>query len=408
MNIPDQTKPILLETMDTPILGDYDIIVVGGGIAGVCAAVAAKRAGAERVLLLEKTVQLGGLATQGLISLYEPICDAHGKKLTYGMSSELIQLCRRYGPDDLPACWEGDPDFVENCTQKYWLHFSPAIVALALDEMVAAAKVELLLDTQVVKPVMDGHTVTALVVENKSGRGAYTLRSLIDVTGDGEILHKAGVPCVDGKNFMSYIAYTIDHESVKNAMETGNLLHVRQWTRIGAGPRGNGHPEGMPLVAGTTTQEITQYVLQGRKMLLDSLRNQDRFSRDISVLPSMAQLREVRHIHGKYTLCDADAKKEQPDSVGVLADFWRAGDWYELPYRTLYHPDFPNIWTAGRIAAATEWAWSVTRAIPGCACSGQAAGTAAALAIKLNKTNDTLPYQTLLEALTAQGVRAHV
>ena len=63
------------ETLTTPIWGDYDIIVAGGGIAGVCAAVAAKRTGASRVLLLEKGILLGGLATQGLIALYEPICD---------------------------------------------------------------------------------------------------------------------------------------------------------------------------------------------------------------------------------------------------------------------------------------------------------------------------------------------
>lgn len=404
----NQTNPMIPESMDTPVWGDYDIAVVGGGIAGVCAAVAAKRAGGKRVLLLEKTIQLGGLATQGLISLYEPICDAHGKKLSYGMSSELIHLCRRYGPDDLPAVWEGDPDYVENCTEKYWLHFSPAIVALALDEMVTNANVDILLDTQVVKPVMEGSTVTALVVENKNGRGAYTVRTVIDVTGDAEILHKAGVPCVDGKNYMTYIAYRIDQQSLQKTAETGNVLHARRMTRLGAGPWGNNQPEGVPMVAGTTTEEITEYVLRGRRMLLDSLRDQDRFARDISVLPGMAQLREVRHIDGKYTVSEDDAKKTQPDSVGVLADFWRAGDWYELPYRALYHADFPNLWTAGRVAAAKDWAWSVTRTIPGSACSGQAAGTAAALAIKLGKTADTLPYEALLEALTADGVRAHV
>ena len=68
------------EQLNTAVLGEYDIIVAGGGVAGVCAAVAARRAGIKRVLLLEKGILFGGLATQGLISLYEPICDGKGIK----------------------------------------------------------------------------------------------------------------------------------------------------------------------------------------------------------------------------------------------------------------------------------------------------------------------------------------
>ena len=82
------------EQLNTAVLGEYDIIVAGGGVAGVCAAVAARRAGIKRVLLLEKDILFGGLATQGLISLYEPICDGKGHKIIYGMGAELMKLCK--------------------------------------------------------------------------------------------------------------------------------------------------------------------------------------------------------------------------------------------------------------------------------------------------------------------------
>ena len=86
------------EVIDTPIRGQYDTIVCGGGVAGAAAAAAAAREGA-RVLLIEKSVVLGGLATNGLISYYEPICTGTGKKFMTGIVEELFRLAICYGPD---------------------------------------------------------------------------------------------------------------------------------------------------------------------------------------------------------------------------------------------------------------------------------------------------------------------
>ena len=73
------------ESLETPVLGEYDVIVCGGGISGLTAAVSAARLGAS-VLLLEKGVLLGGLATAGLISWYEPLCDGRGRRIMNGMA----------------------------------------------------------------------------------------------------------------------------------------------------------------------------------------------------------------------------------------------------------------------------------------------------------------------------------
>ena len=93
------------ERLSTPVVDSADVIVVGGGIAGVAAAVAAARQGAD-VMILEKTALFGGLATNGLISWYEPLCDGQGTQLMYGLPEELLRLSVRYGPDTLPAIWK--------------------------------------------------------------------------------------------------------------------------------------------------------------------------------------------------------------------------------------------------------------------------------------------------------------
>ena len=87
-----------IETREVTYKGEYDIIIAGGGIAGVAAALAARRLG-SKVLLIEKSVMLGGLATLGLISWYEPLCDGDGRHIIKGISEELLLLSIQYGPD---------------------------------------------------------------------------------------------------------------------------------------------------------------------------------------------------------------------------------------------------------------------------------------------------------------------
>ena len=104
--------------------GKYDIIVVGGGIAGIAASVSAARRGAN-VLLIEKQVNLGGLATGGLISWYEPLCDGEGNQMVYGIAEELIKLSAQYCFDNLPECWGGKSGN-EPRNQRYSTFYSPS------------------------------------------------------------------------------------------------------------------------------------------------------------------------------------------------------------------------------------------------------------------------------------------
>lgn len=109
---------------------EYDVVVVGGGVAGVAACVAAARNGAK-TLLMEKTCILGGLATLGLISWYEPLCNGEGDQLIAGIPEELIKLAVKYGFENLPTVW-GGKGVAPLDQSRYVTRFSPTIFALAL------------------------------------------------------------------------------------------------------------------------------------------------------------------------------------------------------------------------------------------------------------------------------------
>lgn len=93
------------ESLQTPVTYECDVLVAGGGIAGVAAAIAAARQGAK-VLLLEKQFMLGGLATAGLITIYLPLCDGRGHQVSFGLAEELLRLSIQYGYEaKYPSAW---------------------------------------------------------------------------------------------------------------------------------------------------------------------------------------------------------------------------------------------------------------------------------------------------------------
>lgn len=397
----------ITETLSTPVWGEYDLIVAGGGVGGICAAVSAKRNGVQRVLILEKSVLFGGLATLGLISWYEPLCDGRGHKLMYGMAEELLQLAIRYGPDCLPSEWRSNPDTADT-EKRYATHFSPSILALALDEYIRDHGIDILLDTQAVRPIMDGNTCAGIIVENKTGRGAYLAGVVIDGTGDADILTRAGLPCEEGKNFLTYVAYRADTETARKAAEDGNMLRLRVWQTIGSDLFGKGHPQDAPMLAGVTAEDVTRFVLDGRRKLWEHIRGEDRHTRDITALPGMAQFRKTRRIIGAYTLTESDEGKRFADSIALAGDFTYAGKWYEIPYRLLYHPEYGNLLTVGRSVSASGWAWDVVRVIPVAAVTGQAAGAAAALCLQKDVSAKDVPVEALQQRLLDAGVHLHM
>lgn len=402
--------PEIIETLSVPVKESHDVIVAGGGFAGVAAALAARRAGAS-VLLLEKTALLGGLGTNGLISWYEPLCDGDGTQLICGLGEELLRASIRYGDDSLPLIWQDRSRPVDKSRVsrrktdpeggRYATSFSPTLCQLALDELLLREHVDIRLDILAVRPVTEGSLVTGLMCESKSGREFFPGKMFVDATGDADLFDRAGCECVKGENFFSFIAHMSDPGQKHSAL--GN----RRWLGVGSDLYGNGQPADRPYVSGTTNEEITRFLLDGRRAFLDRIRNDDRKGRDIASLPAQAQLRKTRRIAGAYTLTTEDNHVSHADSVGLTGDFERPGDWYEIPYGCLISPGCGNLFAAGRMISSDGWAWDVTRVIPVCALTGQAAGAAAALCAAESVTAQALPVEKLQSLLRIQGVKLH-
>ena len=185
-------NPSILEpARRIPVSGTADVVIAGGGIAGVAAAVAAAREGAS-VCLLERTCSLGGLATLGNVIIWLPICDGLGHQVMAGIPEELLKLSVRDLQQDnmtanfrgLPACWHDNGSLSERASVRYQVSFNPSSYLLALEEWVMKAGVKLMYDTRLCAAQTENGQITHLVVENKSGRRAIACRTVIDATGD--------------------------------------------------------------------------------------------------------------------------------------------------------------------------------------------------------------------------------
>jgi hypothetical protein len=170
---------------------------------------------------------------------------------------------------------------------------------------------------------------------------------------------------------------------------------------------GDNQPEGVSLFNGTTTEEITDYVLENQKLILEKLQKTDRFSRDIVRSPTMPQFRTTRHIDGEYTFKAEDAYRHFEDSIGTISDFGRKDFLYEIPYRCLYKKSYRNVLAVGRAASATGYGWDLLRVIPPAIITGQAAGIAASMALDSRKAVYEIPIEKLQQELDSQNVMIH-
>lgn len=394
-------------TNNVPLRGEYDIIIAGGGVAGIAAAVAAARAG-KKVLLLEKAVSLGGLATIGLINLFVPMCNGRGVQIIKGMAEEFLRLSIKDGYDTIPDEWKnGEPG--EGAKTRYLTKYSPSIFSLELTELLDKEGVDLLYDTVVSEPVMDGGHCRGLIVENKSGREYYEGKIIVDTTGDADVLYRAGVPTRQGGNYYTMISNATNLDLMKKAVESGDIADA--YTGVMGGRSnlyGGGHPEGMPLFEGVNVNSVTDFIIKNHLDTLAEVRKGDRKRDDIVMLPGMAQFRTTRCLIGDKEFDMNDAYRHCDDSIGAICDFDRKDYLFEVPFGVLVKTGYDNLITAGRTASAKpDYSWDILRVIPPAIITGQAAGIAAALSIDDGVPIYDVDIHALQSELEAQDVMLH-
>jgi len=438
------TDTLTLPAAEVPVIGEYDVVVIGGGPAGLMAATAASRAG-RSTLLIERYGFLGGAGTMGGLSTFCGLhANVHGEHrlVVHGYADEL------YGRLDAMEGLNAPHLSVEDRIQA--VAFDISAYKIAADELVLAGGGEILFHASAVDVVMkDDATIDAVVVESKSGRAAIRGRFFIDGSGDADVAAWAGVPYERAEHLLypslMFRINGVDHEkagpawkTIRRLMEEAEAAGTHRFPRKKPIVRPQINPlewrsnltqlsnEDGSAIDGTDVRQLTRGELQGRQQVKDTFA----FIRDntpgfensyvVDIAPQIG-IRETRRIVGEYQLTEDDVLDcvDFEDTIGVngwMVEAHVAGDvefrfpraedsrgFNQLPYRMLVPQRVDNLLVAGRCASMTQLGQSSGRVTGPCFVMGQAAGTAADLALGAGVAARDVAVPALQRRLEAEG-----
>jgi hypothetical protein len=427
---------------ETPVLGEYDVVVLGGGPAGIAAAVAAARAG-RSTLLIERYGFLGGMGTAaGVTNFCGLHANVHGdiRQVVHGVADDLLSRIDRLGGLNAPHALFG-----KTVAQAY----DTAAYKIAADDLMVSAGVHVLFHALAAGVLMESaQRVKALLIETKSGRRAVIGSAFIDCSGDGDLAAWAGAPYEkgDGQGNMLYPstmfringidpqragkAWEVIPKLMLEAQAAGRYTFPRktpivrpqksgiEW-RVNLTQLANAQGNAMD---GTNAQELSDAEILGRRQIAsvaNFLREVPGFEQSyiVDIAPQVG-IRETRRVQGRYVLTEGDVLEcaSFEDTIGVNGwplELHLKGDvefrwpkipesrgFNQLPYRMTVPLGLTNLWVAGRCASMSHEAQSAARVTGACFAMGQAAGTAAHLALKSDgdaSRVDVAALQTQLE-----------
>ena len=386
------------QSRETEVYGEYDVVVCGGGIAGIAAALAAARSGVKTALV-ENGYMLGGLATAGLIAVYLPLCDGMGNQLSFGIAEELLRLSVLHGGENseqkFATGWLKEGTAEDRKKYRFEVQYNPHVFAILAEQLLVKEGVEILYGTSVVGALTDGEKVHAVAVETRAGRFALKAKSFVDATGDAAVYRLCNRPL--GKfefgNALSWWYYELYEGKIR--------LRLRGARDIDSVNRK--YKDG---IDGLDARELTRVTVKGHSRILDDFltRGEASDTHAITTLSTIPQVRMTRRIFGQYEMELADDKKRFEDSVGLFGNWIKRGPQYELPFSCLHDGKVKNLICAGRCISAKDDAWEITRVIPVCAVSGEAAGVAAAMSDDFT----AIDVGALQSELKKRGVKLHL
>jgi len=430
---------------NVPVYGEYEVVVLGGGPAGIAAAVAAARAG-RRTLLIERYGFLGGMGTAAGVTNF---CGLHANvfggmhRVVQGVASDLLARIDRLGGLNAPHLILG---------KIFAQAYDTAAYKIAADDLLAHHQVDILFHALGAGVIMhDARRVDALMVETKAGRQAVRADIFVDCSGDGDLAAWAGAPFEvgDGAGSMLYPSMMfrlngIDPEKAGDAwrtipalMEKAVAAGTHKFPRKGAivRPQKSGvewrvnftqlaRKDGR-AINGIEPDDLTRGEIDGRRQAIEAfefLRTVPGFEKSYIVdLPPQLGIRETRRVVGGYMLSGEDVLgcASFEDSIGVNGwpmESHVAGDvvfkfppipesrgFNELPYRMLVPERVDNLLVAGRCASMTHEGQSAARVSGACFAMGEAVGMAAALALAGNTIPRDIAVEKLQQQLKEQG-----
>jgi FAD-dependent oxidoreductase family protein len=418
-----------------PVATSADLVVVGGGPAGIAAAVAGARNGLK-VVLLERYPYLGGLASGGMVLVLDDMCNGPEVSVR-GLCAEMIERLERRGlavtpPEEdrrsdaeLWRKWSRWGVFDFHSHQKpqpicYATAFDPDGYKLVANEMVSEAGIELRLHSWFSRAIVEDGRIHGVICESKEGRQAVLGEIVVDATGDLDVAASAGAPCTAG----TYIVTTVfrlgnvDTDAAERFEYEDAAAFAaldREAKRIIGGswdkwwlktplpgivwcncPHMTGYD-------GLKVADLTRADLAGRQRiekLVAFLRaKMPGFERCVvvDVAPQLG-IRQTRLLEGEYVVTKEDVTERRHFSDSIA----RGRDYY-TPYRALLPQGVKQLLVAGRHYSATPTAQRISREIPPCMAMGEAAGVAAALARSASVTVDAVDVGHLQRTLRDQG-----
>lgn len=381
----------------------YDIVVAGAGIAGVAAATAAARMGYSAALV-EKQNLIGGLATSGLIFVYLPLCDGEGRQVIFGLAEELLKASLQYSPFGLTEKWGGQEKHSREDGDRYLCYFSPAGFTLSLDRVLKEAGVDLWLDTLVcASDVSSDGTVTAVEVENISGRGRIEGKCFVDASGSAQLVRRAGGEVFTEANYNTpWLVQCSPENSHYHWKDSLHVHYLNSWEEeFRAGDALNARD--VTAFTRNAWEDIRRFYDQAYASA-----GSDKNHLFPVHLPAMPQFRKIAAAKGLFTLKSGQNGMRFEDSVGLCPDWRKAGPVWETPYGALVPEKVRGVLTAGRCISAVDDAWEVFRVIPSAAMTGEAAGMAAALSVKNQCDPSELKIGELQQELRRKNFRLHL
>jgi hypothetical protein len=472
----------IIQQVETEVLPEVDVIVAGGGTAGVVAALAAARNGA-RVTLIERYGYLGGMLTAGNAGL-TMYTKYSGKRVEHDRDEETLKTA----PEEIQIVGGIPREITERLLESgmgrgnsgtfgSYVFTSSEDFKRLLFDMMKEARVKLRLHSLITDVIREGDLIKGVVLESKSGRQFLPAGMLVDATGDGDVAARSGVPFTVGvtdkdicatpaligncavagvmfkvgnvdlaetfawleKNPEKFVEHPFARFSFKTAkrnFECGETCtmavrfsDVDSWFHIYNTPCAGVVTLCCPNIKGVdgcsveqlTDSEMIMADMVGR--WVKRIKSQTPGFEKIFLLdcPQIG-IRETRHIQGEYllTLEDIYHSKSFPDCIGrgshpidahprpawlnAPEDAYPARWSFEIPYRSLVARGVDNLLVAGRCISATHEAFGCIRPTVQCMITGEAAGTAAALAFKAGIPPRKLNVKRLRSILEKNGV----
>ena len=355
---------------------DFDVIVCGGGIAGIAAALAAAREGAD-VCLLEKEYCLGGLATLGLIIIYLPLCDGDGVKMSGGIAEELALASLKYGPGTIPEVWAKEASAEERAGKRYEIRYQPSPMMLVTEELLLEAGVTIYYDARLASARTADGVVAAVTSDTKRGPVELTAKAFIDATGDADLCFFAGEKTAEfAHNSRTGWYYSFD--GATGGQGTLNL-HLNSDGYYPEPPADKPHYNGLDV------DDISRHMIDMHRYILDDAAKRQEKNPGYFplIIPAYHGLRTTRRLSTSMEFSeDLHERVWFEDAIGMIGNWKHSHKRYSIPYSCCKGETFRNLYAAGRCVSADRSGWDLTRVIPSCAVTGEAVGVAAAMQAK--------------------------